>query len=180
MNYMKKLALFLLFGVGIISCKSDNTQDYIEYSFIPEIYPYTDTTYANHLNTIPFFLLGQEKHNKLIFYINGDCSVCFARIIEWQKFVSDNIDLLNKKQIKTALVIFSEQLDILEYNLEKIPNSLPIYIDTAQYFSTFNNIPLSQTTITLLDSNNIVKYTTSLSSGKNYYKNLVQTIKREK
>lgn len=177
---MKKTVLYLFLIFGIISCKPDSTQDYFEYSFIPEIYPYTDTTYAEHLNTILFFSFGQEKHDKLIFYINGDCSACFARIIEWQKFVSGNIDLLNGKQIKTALVIQSEQLDILEYNLEKIPNTLPIYVDTAQYFSTFNNIPLSQATITLLDSNNIVKYTTTPTSGKNHYKSLIKTIKRRK
>ncbi len=173
-----KIACYIFLLFSIISCKSDNSQEYFEYSFIPEIYPYTDTTYAGHLNTTPFFSLGQDKHEKLIFYINGDCSACFARIIEWQKFISDNRDLFNTNLIKTALVIHSEQLDILEYNLEKIPNTLPIYIDTAQYFSTFNNIPLSQATITFLDSNNVVKYSCSSTTGKKHYKNLIKTMKR--
>lgn len=145
---------------------------------MPEIFPYSDTIYANHLNTKPFFTLGETKQCKFIFYTNGDCSVCFAKIIEWQNFINANLDLFSKKNIKYALVIYSEQLDILEYNLEKVPNIFPIYIDTAQYFSTYNNLPLTQPSITLLDSNNVVMYSSLTNKSKNYYKDFIKAVKK--
>lgn len=175
---MKKLIFSLSLVFSLLSCNSTNTTNFTEFSFIPEIYPYTDTTYATHLNTTPFFSFGQEKFNKIIFYINGDCSACFAHIIEWQKFINKDMNLINKRKIKTALVIHSEELEMLEYNLEKIPNSLPIYIDTAQYFSIYNNVPLTQPSITLLDSNNMVVYRTLNTSRKQYAKEIRKVLKR--
>lgn len=177
---MKKIIVIICISILIFSCNSSNKENYTVFSFIPEIFPYTDSIYANHLNAKPFFTLGEEKQSKLIFYINGDCSVCFARIVEWQNFINANSDLFNKKDIRYALVIYSEQLDILGYNLEKIPNTLPIYIDTAQYFSTYNNLPLTQPSITLLDSNNVVLYSslTNKNKNKNYYKEIKKSVKK--
>ena len=160
------------------NCHQQSSTNFIQYSFIPEIYPYTDTIYARHLNTTPFFELGEYKTGKLIFYLNGDCSACFAQILEWQKFILEHKDLLDKKKIKTAIVIHSEQLDLLEYNLENIPNSIPIYIDTAQYFSTYNNVPPKQKSITFLDSNNVVIHSTLHHLDKKQYKEILKAASR--
>lgn len=172
--YALPIILFLL------ACKPVSNDVPVEYSFISEIYPYTDTIYATHVNIIPFFTFGQKNNDKIVFYLDGDCSACYARIIEWQKFIVDNGDLLSEKNIQTALIIHTEKLDMLEYNLESIPNLLPIYVDTAQYFATYNSIPLLKSSVTLLDSNNIVLYS-SLNKSKantNHYKELVKVIKR--
>ncbi len=175
---MKNIIPLILCGAFLLSCKTNDNQNLTEYSFMPEIYPYTDTIYAEHLNTVPFFSLGEEKNGKIIFYLNGDCSACFVQITDFQKFVESHKDLLNKKEIRTAVVIHSEQLDMLEYNLENIPGTLPIYIDTAQYFSTYNSVPLLQTSMALLDSNNAVIYSSLTHPGKNHYKKMVQAVKK--
>lgn len=174
---MKKF--FILAAISFFaSCSNKPDSLPLVYSFTPNIYPYSDTVYANHLNLIPFFSLGQQKTNKIIFYLNGDCSACFAKIINWQKFVTGNIETFNAKNIITAVVIHTENLEMLEYNLEKIDNSLPIYIDTLQSFSLYNSIPTYEPSIVLLDSNNIVLYSTLNHSNSKHYKQILKIIKK--
>lgn len=142
----------------IISCISNNIRDYHELSFIPEIYPYTDTVYSNHFNETSFYKFGEQHKYKLLFYVSGDCSVCFAQIPKWQKYVSDNNEILNK--VAKAIVIQTEQLQMLEYNLERINSSLPIYIDTANILFTYNNIPDRKSVFSILlnEDNEVIEY----------------------
>ena len=142
----------------IISCVSNNIKDYQEFSFIPEIYPYADTIYSDHFNETPFYKFGEQHKYKLLFYVSGDCSVCFAQIPKWQKYVSDNTELLNK--VAKAIVIQTEQLQMLEYNLERINNSLPIYIDTANILFTYNNIADRKSVFSILlnEDNEVIEY----------------------
>lgn len=142
----------------IVSCNSNITVEYQEFSFMPEIYPYTDTVYAEHHNEMPFYNLGQIDKPKLIFYTYGDCSSCFSKIINWQKFVKDNFRLL--ENVEYAIVIYTERVEILEYNLEKIDNSIPLYIDTLQAFSNYNNTVVEESLIILLSNENRIMYST--------------------
>ena len=45
---------------------------------------------------------GQQKFPKLVFYIDGDGSACFVKIIEWQKFVDTYRGLIDKRNIQTV------------------------------------------------------------------------------
>ena len=166
----------LMFLVCLYSC--NRAKFHQEYTFIPYVYPYFDTMSYKHLNTLSFFSFGQQKFPKLVFYIDGDCSACFAKIIEWQKFVVMHSGLMEKRNIQTAIVLNTEQLDMLEYNLESIESILPIYIDTAQYFSTYNGIPYLRPSVALLDSNNRLVYSTLFSKKQDKYKELLRIINK--
>lgn len=138
----------------LFSCNFNNARNCQEFAFMPDVYPYTDTVYANHHNEIPFYKLGQQQQLKLIFYVGGDCSACFAQIAKWQQYVEKNKDLLD--DVAKAIVIQTEQIEMLEYNLEKIKNTLPIYIDTARILQTYNNIDNGNTISFLLNQSNFI------------------------
>lgn len=176
-SFFKYFTLQLVLVVSLLSCGVNGGTDKIEVSFIPDIYPYIDTIYANHHNNVPFFTFGQKKSDKLIFYTYGDCSSCFAKIIEWQNFVKANRDILSG--VECALVLYSENVEILEFNLEKIDNSLPVYIDTSKTFSTYNNLPVVDSYMMLLDENNISVYSSANSnySEKYHLKKLFNSLK---
>lgn len=153
------LCFFLL-----ASC-SFNKDESIELSFMPDIYPYTDTVYASHYNNLPFYEFGQQKSSKLIFYVSGDCSSCFSRIVKWQKYLKTNE--LFFSDVAKAIVIETEQLPKLEYNLEKIENTIPIYIDTLNSFRTFNNLcVINSSSIFISHDNKILAYNVEEMSFK--------------
>lgn len=140
----------------ITGCKSGNDMEGKEISFMPDIYPYVDTIYANHNNQQQFYKLGLSNNKKIIFYTDGDCGVCFHKIVQWQNFINNYREQING--VDYAIVIQTEILSRLEYNLERIDNSIPIYIDTTKCFSIYNNIPAINPKILVLDEQNAVKY----------------------
>ena len=176
-SFFKYFTLQLVLVVSLLSCGVNDGTEKIEVSFHPDIYPYVDTLYANHNNKVPFFTFGQKKSDKLIFYTYGDCSSCFAKIIEWQNFVKANRDILSG--VECALVLYSENVEILEFNLEKIDNSLTVYIDTSKIFSTYNNLPVVDSYMMLLDENNIPVYSSANSNKTEKYhlKKIYKTLK---
>ncbi len=141
---------------ALISCNSHNDYSFQEFSFMPQIYPYVDTIYAKHHNNLPFYTLGQREMYKLIFYVYGDCSSCIAKIVDYQDYVKCNNNLLNN--VQSVVILYTENIEVLEYNLEKINNTLPLYIDTLKIFSSYNNASFDESHILLLDSRNKIIY----------------------
>jgi len=146
--------VILLMALMIISCISNNIRNYHEFSFIPEIYPYTDTVYSNHFNETSFYKFGQQDKPKLLLCTNGDCSVCFAQISEWYKYLKDSKKLF--EDVAIAIVIQTDNIHMLEYNLEKIDNFLPIYIDTTEALQIYNMIDYNSSTSLLLSQENYI------------------------
>lgn len=162
---MKNIVVLLIL-VMTVSCISNNTRNSQVFSFIPDVFPYTDTIYAKHLNDMPFYTFGQQNLPKIIFFIGNDCSACFAQITKWQNYIEKNRALFHG--IAKAIVIQTEQLEMLEYNLEKINNSLPIYIDTSKCFSTYNNLgEINVPNIITMDKENRHLYTTTIKEIEN-------------
>lgn len=160
-----KLQFIILF-LAFISCSAMDEGP--EISFFPEIFPYVDTIYANHNNIVPFYALGQIKSNKLLFYTYGDCSFCLAKIVEWQNFVKSNKELFT--DVQCALIIYTEKLEILEYNLERVDNSLPIYIDSLGKFPIYNSFPVKESQMLLLDKSNTIQYSSiDLNKPEDYH-----------
>jgi homoserine O-acetyltransferase len=123
---------------------------------MPQIYPYVDTIYASHHNNIPFYTLGHTDVYKLIFYVYGDCSSCVAKISDFQDYVDRNSLLL--KDVLCAVILYTENIEVLGYNLEKISNTLPLYIDTLKIFSSYNSAPFNESHIMLLNDSNKIIY----------------------
>lgn len=150
---MRKYILIIV--AAFVSCNSHKDYSFQEFSFMPQIYPYVDTIYANHNNNIPFYTLGQTDVYKLILYVYGDCSSCVAKISGFQDYVDRNGFLL--KDVLCSVILYTENIEVLGYNLEKISNTLPLYIDTLKIFSSYNSAPFDESHIMLLnDSNNII------------------------
>ena len=81
--------------------------------------------------------------------------------------------------MECALIVYSENVEILEFNLEKIDNSLPVYIDTSKTFSIYNNLPVVDSYMMLLDENNIPVYSSANSNKTEKYhlKKIYKTLK---
>ncbi|MBQ7773289.1 MAG: hypothetical protein IJ383_04410 [Bacteroidales bacterium] len=146
----------VLITILITGCKSGNDMDSKEISFMPDIFPYVDTIYAKHNNQQQFYKLGLSNNKKIIFYTNGDCGTCFHQIVQWQEFINNYSEQIYG--VDYVIVIQTEVLPRLEYNLERIDNSIPIYIDTMQCFSVYNNMPTINPQILVLDEQNVVIY----------------------
>ena len=146
--------VILLMALMIISCISNNIRDYHEFSFIPEIYPYTDTIYSDHFNETSLYKFGLQNKPKLLLCANGDCSVCFAQISKWHRYLKERENLF--KDVAIAIVIQTDNTQMLEYNLEKIDNFLPIYIDTTKALQNYNMIDYYSSTSLLLSQENYI------------------------
>lgn len=167
--YSLIIVLLLLFS----SCDRNVNDANIEVSFFPEIYPYVDTVYSKHNNTVDFLEFGWHENEKLLMYVYGDCSACFAKIIDFCDFVEDNRALLDR--VLCAIVVYSENVEILGYNLEKIDNTLPIYVDTLKKFSTYNSLPLIESYMILVDKENKgLYYTQELSNNTKYHRRMIR------
>ena len=172
--------IVFLYSIGIVvslllfsSCDRHVNDGNIEVSFFPEIYPYVDTVYSKHNNTIDFLEFGGKENAKLLMYVYGDCSACFAKIIEFYDFVEDNRGVLDG--VSCAIVAYSENVEILGYNLENLDNTLPIYVDTLQKFSTYNSLPLMESYMILVDKENKgLYYTQELSGNTKYHRRMIR------
>lgn len=167
---MKPYLVLAIMMMILVGCEFGMNSEDKEISFMPDIYPYVDTIYSNHNNQTPFYDFGQNKNKKILFYTNGDCGACFHQIKQWQEFIN-----INKGQIEGisyALVIQTDNLSRLEYNLEKINNSIPIYIDTDNSFSIYNSIQAMQPQTFVLDEHNNIKYHTAKLNFKSILRSL--------
>ena len=175
---MKKWILVII--VVLFSCNSHKDYSFQEFSFMPQIYPYVDTIYASHHNNIPFYTLGQSDMYKLIFYVYGDCSSCVAKIADYQNYVKYNNHVL--KNVQCIVIMYTENIEVLEYNLEKINNTIPIYIDTLKIFSSFNSAPFDESHILLLDNRNKIIYSSIEEDdiGVNHFRKVKKMLKKHK
>lgn len=171
---MRKWIIMII--VVLFSCNPH--ENYQEFSFMPQIYPYIDTIYAKHNNNTPFFNLGQSNMYKLVFYVYGDCSSCIAKIVDYQEFVEKN-GLL--KEAHCVVILYTENIDVLGYNLEKISNALPLYIDTMKIFSSYNGVPFDESNLLLMNDKNEIIYSSIEADGTdvNHFRRIRNMLRKQ-
>lgn len=179
MKYVFLIACFvaLLFGCGRQTSSDLEYANWEECVFVPMIYPYAGNNTPDTA-ALSFWKWGEKKQMKLIALIYGDCGSCFAQLEQWQTY----LDYYKKEyeQIPFAAVVYTDNLLILEYNLEKLNSPLPIYIDTMRYFIQSNNLTETDQCYALLDSTNRVLYSTigEKTAERKVHKKMMKIINR--
>lgn len=146
------LALNLFCGC----CRQQKLPVWEECVFMPQIYLWEGSVENNEEYPRSFYNFGKEDKQKFIVLVQGDCSYCLGKIKTWEEYF--NIYKEEYKNVAAAVVVYTDDLIILEYNLEKINPSLPIYLDTMRSFEQSNNIKPTARFFVLLDTENKVLY----------------------
>ncbi len=150
------LALFCLLTVSGCSIQPD-TPAWEECVFMPDIKLWEGTP---HNSSYPhsFYKFGEENKMKFLVLIQGDCSFCLSKIKTWEEYF--HTYRKEYENVAYAVVIYTDDVVLLKYNLEKMNTSLPAYIDTMNSFEQSNNIVVDPHFFALLDHNNKVLYST--------------------
>ncbi len=106
--------------------------------------------YSNHLTSL---LSAGDK--TLLFIYDGNCGYCVNKLRE-----CNSLYLANRKdynQHNCLAILNTRDKYVLEYHLEKLDLTIPVFIDTGSFFLTSNNIKDNNVCF-VLDLHNTVVY----------------------
>lgn len=89
--------------------------------------------YSNNLT-----ILISNHDNMLLFTFDGDCGYCVNKLKEYDSIYQSNMK--DYGNIKCLAILNTKNKHILEYHLEKVNISIPVFIDTSSVFLSQNNI----------------------------------------
>lgn len=118
----------------------------------------------NYSNNLTSLILNHDK--LLLFTYDGNCGYCVNKLR-----LCDSLYRVNRKEynnINCLAILSTKDKYILEYHLEMLNITIPIFIDTSSLFLSSNNITNNNTCFVLDSSNNVVFKGDYLKSTKRF------------
>lgn len=126
-NCRNAIALFLL--CVLTNCADNNRKEAVRL----EIPLYRMINYSNDLTSL---ILTQEK--RLVFTFDGNCGHCTRKLQQCDSLYQ--AERAEHGNLNCFAILNTRDKFILEYHLEKLALSIPVFIDTGSFFLSENNI----------------------------------------
>lgn len=171
---------WLYIGICLLiirACMNDRGKEGSEIIFPPSL-----SLFMLNADSIPgkilrFDSLGKKDHLKLIQVIDGDCSLCFLSLVQWENYLKRYAGTYER--IEFAAVLTTGDADLTEYNIEQMKIKLPFCIDSTHIFIQSNNLKKHIAYTFLVDKDNRILYEGEAPvENRKIHKRIFKLIKR--